>query len=169
MPTTTIPALSAATLPLAAATLIPVVQNGVVKNAPAHAMQSGRVRSVIITGLNLTATGDIATVDLSTVLSTGSGAAKYRPTACFVYDASVSLAGTTAATLAVRTASGGGGSQLITALTAANLQTLTSASVIYTATVTANAYYTVPTLYIRLTTAGASGTVSMYLQLTELV
>jgi hypothetical protein len=161
--------LGAATPPLKASDLIPVVQDGVTKNVPAYAVQSGRVRSVIVTGLTLTATGDIATVDLSTILSTGSGTAKYRPTACFVYDASVNLSATTAATLAVRTASGGGGSQLITALTAANLQTLTSATVVFAATVTANAYYTVPTLYIRLTTSGASGTVSMYLQLTELV
>jgi hypothetical protein len=164
-----ISALGAATPPLNASDLIPVVQGGTTRQVPAYAVQSGRVRSFIVTGLPLTSTGDIATVSLSNILSTGSGTAKYRPTSCFVYDASVSLAGTTAATLAVRTAAAGGGSQLITALTAANLQTLTSATVIFTATVTANAYYTVPTLYIRLTTSGASGTVSMYMQLTELV
>jgi len=165
-----ISALPGATPPLAANDAVAVVQGGVTKQVPIYAASSDRVRAIIVTGINLNGTGDRAVVGLSSILSTGSGAAKYRITAAYIYEASTTLAGTTAATLSLRTAAAGGGLTLFTALTAVDLQALTAAAKILTTVPIVTDYFVVPTLYVNLTTqAAAAVTVSMYIQLTELV
>ncbi len=165
-----ISALSTATPPLLATDAIPVVQGGITKQIPAYAVQTNRVRAVIVTGINLNGTGDRTTISLSSWLSTGASAGKYRVTAAWLYDVSVSLSATAANALTIRTAATGGGSTIITSVTTANLQTLTAATKMFTATPSVTDYFTAATLYVNLTTGHATAaTVSLYLQLTELV
>jgi len=162
--------LTAASPPLLATDAIPVWQAGATKQVPAYAVQTSRVRAVVVTGISLQTAGDISTISMANWLSTGAGTAKYVVTAARLYEASTSLSATAAATLTIRTAAAGGGSTIITALTNANVRTLTAATKLFNATPTVTDYFTVPTLYVNLGTGhGSAATVSLYLQLTELV